>query len=403
IGVTATSALELGVDVGGLDATVSVGYPGTVASLWQQAGRAGRGSSSSLAILVGLDNPLDQYFMRHPEQLFGRPHEHALIDPGNVYVLEQHLPCAAHESPLTPEDEVHFGRGFVEAMVRLEEQGVMTYEPDHNKWYYRGREYPAQHVSIRSIGSRPISLVDGSRNFKHLEEMDEASAFGRVHPGAIYMHQGDSYLVAELDLQKCQAILTPAQVDYYTQVRERSDINIIRSLRHREMKFCTVYWGAVRVTQQVVGYQRVRHFSETNLGEIPLAMPANTFETRALWWDVPLDWAKHLARRGWDFMGGLHAVEHAAIGMLPLFAMCDRWDIGGISTPMHPGTERPQIFIYDGYPGGVGIAEQGFSLLTDLWEATLSTIKGCPCEEGCPSCIYSPKCGNNNEPLDKRA
>jgi DEAD/DEAH box helicase domain-containing protein len=402
-GVTATSALELGVDVGDLDATVSVGYPGTVASLWQQAGRAGRGNSGSLAILIGLDNPLDQYFMRHPDQLFGRPHEHALIDPGNVYILEQHLPCAAHESPLTPADEAHFGHGFVEAMVRLEERGLVTYQSDHDKWYYRGQDYPAQRVSIRSIGSRPVVLVDGSRNFKQLEEMDEISAFSRVHPGAIYLHQGDSYLVSELDLAKGRATLLPARVDYYTQTRELSDINIIRSLRHRQLKNSTIFWGSVRVTQQVVGYRRVRQFSEANLGETPLEMPANTFETRALWWDVPGEWAGRLARRGWDFLGGLHAVEHAAIGLLPLFAMCDRWDIGGLSTPLHPDTERPQIFIYDGYPGGVGISEQGFNLLTELWEATLTSIKECPCEEGCPSCIYSPKCGNNNEPLDKEA
>jgi DEAD/DEAH box helicase domain-containing protein len=403
IGVTATSALELGVDVGGLDATVSVGYPGTVASLWQQAGRAGRNQSSSLAILVGLDNPLDQYFMRHPDQLFGRPHEHALIDPGNVYILEQHLPCAAHEQPLTPEDEALFGRGFVEAMVNLEKQGTMSYEPDFDEWYYRGNDYPAQRVSIRSIGSRPIALVDGGRKFKRLEEIDEASAFSRVHPGAIYLHQGESYIVAELDLQKAQAVLTEAKVDYYTQAHERSEIDIIRSFRHRQLKFSTVYWGAVRVTQQVVGYRRIRQFSEANLGDTPLDLPANTFETRAIWWDVPLEWAQYLARRGWDFLGGLHAVEHAAIGMLPLFAMCDRWDIGGISTPIHPATGQPQIFIYDGYPGGVGISEQGFNLLTDLWQATLTTIKECPCETGCPSCIYSPKCGNNNEPLDKQA
>jgi DEAD/DEAH box helicase domain-containing protein len=403
IGVTATSALELGVDVGGLDATVSVGYPGTVASLWQQAGRAGRGRSGSLAILVGLDNPLDQYFMRHPAQLFGRPHEHALIDPGNVYILEQHLPCAAYERPLTPTDEVHFGRGFIETMVNLEEQGIITYESNHDKWYYRGKDYPAQQVSIRSIGSGPIALVDSSRKFKHLEEMDETSAFRRVHPGAIYMHQGENYMVTELNLQKGQAILMPAQIDYYTQALERSEINIIRSLQHRQMKLCTVYWGAVRVTQQVVGYRRIRQFSEANLGDTPLDLPVNTFETRAIWWDVPIEWARHLGRRGWDFMGGLHAVEHAAIGLLPLFAMCDRWDIGGLSTPMHPDTELPQIFIYDGYPGGVGITEQGFNLLSDLWEATLTTIKECPCDEGCPSCIYSPKCGNNNEPLDKQA
>ncbi len=404
IGVTATSALELGVDVGGLDATVSVGYPGTIASLWQQAGRAGRrGGSSSLAILVGLDNPLDQYFMRHPKQLFERPHEHALIDPGNLYVLEQHLPCAAHELPLSPADEPHFGGEFVAAMVKLEEQNKVGYEPDHDQWYYRGHDYPAQHVSIRSMGSKPIVLVDGSKKNKPLEEMDEASAFGRVHPGAIYMHQGESFMVTELNLQQGRAVLQPARVDYYTQVHERSDINIIRSIQHRQMKFCTAYWGAVRVSQQVVGYRRVRQFSETDLGETPLEMPENIFETRAIWWDVPPDWAQHLARRGWDFLGGLHAVEHAAIGLLPLFAMCDRWDIGGLSTPLHPATGQPQIFIYDGYPGGVGISEQGFNLLTELWEATLATIKDCPCDDGCPSCIYSPKCGNNNEPLDKRA
>ena len=403
IGVTATSALELGVDVGDLDATVSVGYPGTVASLWQQAGRAGRGTSGSLAVLIGLDNPLDQYFMRHPDQLFGRAHEHALIDPSNIYILEQHLPCAAYEHPLSTVDEALFGRSFIEAMVNLEEEGMVTYQADHDKWHYTGRGYPTQKFSIRSIGSRPIVLVDGSRKSKRLEEMDEASALARVHPGAIYLHQGDSYLVTKLDLQQGQATLKPAQVDYYTQTSEQSSVKIVRSHRHRPLNTTTAYWGAVRVAQQVVGYRRVRQFSEANLGETPLEMPENIFETKALWWDVPIEWARHLNRRGWDFLGGLHAIEHAAIGLLPLFAMCDRWDIGGLSTPMHPDTERPQIFIYDGYPGGVGITEQGFDLLIDLWEATLATIKECPCDDGCPSCIYSPKCGSNNEPLDKKA
>ncbi len=403
IGVTATSALELGVDVGDLDATVSVGYPGTIASLWQQAGRAGRGDSGSLAILVGLDNPLDQYFMRHPQQLFGRPHEHALINPDNLYILQQHLPCAAHEMPLAPADEAHFGPEFVEAMVGLEQAGLLAYQPDQDKWYYQGRAYPARKVSIRSVGGRPIVLVDAGHRFRPLEEMDEAAAYSRVHPGAIYMHQGESYLVTKLDLQQRQAVLAPAQVDYYTRPRENNDITIIRSLQHRRLKLTTVYWGAVRVTQQVVGYWRVRQVSEANLGETPLEMPPNIFETRALWWNVPPEWAGRLGRRGLDFMGGLHAVEHAAISLLPLFAMCDRWDIGGLSTPRHPDTRQPQIFIYDGYPGGVGIAEQGFAVLPDLWEATLAAIRDCPCEDGCPSCIYSPKCGNNNQPLDKQA
>lgn len=405
IGVTATNALELGVDVGELDATVSVGYPGTVASLWQQAGRAGRRRGASLAVLIGQDNPLDQYFMRHPQELFGRPHEHALIDPGNVYVLEQHLPCAAHELPLTPADEAHFGQGFVPAMVSLEKQGLLVYEPDQDCWYYRGRDYPAERMgTLRgALGSQPVALLDASQKFRRLEEMDSFTAPSRAHPGAIYLHQGEPYLVRELDLEKGQAILTPARVDYYTQARELSEISIIRSFRHRAFKTSTAYWGAVRVTRQVVGFRRVRQYSEEQLDEQVLEMPAHTFETRALWWDIPPAWASALGRRGWDFLGGLHAVEHAAIGLLPLFAMCDRWDIGGLSTPAHPDTGGPQIFIYDGHPGGVGITEQGFALLTDLWQATLTALKDCPCQEGCPSCIYSPKCGNNNTPLDKRA
>ncbi|MFQ5612890.1 MAG: DEAD/DEAH box helicase [Anaerolineae bacterium] len=405
IGVTATTALELGVDVGDLDATVSVGYPGTVASLWQQAGRAGRRRGASLAMLIGQDNPLDQYFMRHPRQLFDRSHEHALIDPGNIYILEQHLPCAAYELPLRPDDETCFGESFIPAMVALEKKGLLAYEPDQDRWVYRGKNYPAAQMgSLRSgVGSRPVALRDASQKFRSLEEMDSFSAPSRVHPGAVYLHQGESYLVRKLDLEKGEAILTPARVDYYTQPREISDIAIIRSYRHKPFKNTTAYWGTVRVTQQVVSFRRVQQFSEAQLGEEFLDLPPNTFETRALWWDVPPDWAPALARRGWDYLGGLHAVEHAAIGLLPLFAMCDRWDIGGLSTPAHPDTNLPQIFIYDGHPGGVGISEQGFALLAELWRATLSAIKDCPCQEGCPSCIYSPKCGNNNSPLDKRA
>jgi DEAD/DEAH box helicase domain-containing protein len=403
IGVTATSALELGVDVGGLDATVSVGFPGTIASLWQQAGRAGRGSRPSLAMLIGLDDPLDQYFMRHPKELFGRPHEHALINPKNVYILEQHLPCAAHEYPLSSSDEARFGPGFVEAMIQLEKRGILTYRPDQDRWYYTGRGYPAQGVSIRSIGGRPIVLLDEADNLRQLEEIDSTTAPARAHPGAIYLHQGESYLVTSLDLEKGHALLHPAKADYYTQPREISDVRIVRSAQHRVMHSTLAYWGIVRVTQQVIGFRRVRQYSEAILGDEPLDMPALTFETRALWWDVPPEWGRRVSRRGWDFLGGLHALEHAAIGLLPLFAMCDRWDIGGLSTAVHPDTGQPQVFIYDGHPGGVGITEQGFALLGELWDAALETIKNCACDDGCPSCIQSPKCGNNNHPLDKRA
>jgi DEAD/DEAH box helicase domain-containing protein len=287
-------------------------------------------------------------------------------------------------------------------MIHLEKQGSLAYRPEQDRWYYTGRLYPAQQVSVRSIGGRSVVLVD-ERTGRPLEEIDSATAPARAHPGAIYLHQGESYLVTALDLDRGQALLRPAQVDYYTQPREISEVSIVRSAKHQAMDSTLAYWGAVRVTRQVVGFRRVRQYSEAILGDELLDMPAVTFETRALWWDVPAEWAGRAGRRGWDFVGGLHAVEHAAIGLLPLFAMCDRWDIGGLSTPQHPDTGQPQIFIYDGHPGGVGIAEQGFALLQELWQATLEAIKRCSCEDGCPSCIQSPKCGNNNYPLDKRA
>ncbi|MBC8448607.1 MAG: DUF1998 domain-containing protein [Chloroflexi bacterium] len=412
LAVTATTALELGIDVGHLDAALLVGYPGTVASFWQQAGRAGRGERASLAVLIGLDNPLDQYFMRHPRELFGRSLEHALIDPDNVYVLLRHLPCAAHEVPLSVEpeqgrgaaafdDEALFGPGFVEAMVQLERQGALDYRS--NRWFYRRGDYPAQDVSLRSAGSERFVLLNEADGYRTLEEMDAATAPLRAHPGAIYLHQGETYLVTQYDPQMQSAIVRPVEVDYYTQPREVNDVRIIRSLAHRRLGAVTSYLGQVRVTSQVIGYRRLQQTSEAVLGDEWLDMPAQTFDTVALWWDVPPEVRREVTRRGLDFLGGLHGVEHAAISILPLFAMCDRWDIGGLSTPSHPDTEQTQVFIYDGFPGGVGIAEKGFELLPELWRATLEVVRDCPCADGCPSCIVSPKCGSGNEPLDKQA
>ena len=401
LGVTATNALELGIDVGSLDATVLVGYPGTIASLWQQAGRAGRGVREALSILIGLNGPLDQHFMRHPEDLFGRPHEHALIDPGNVHLLEMHLPCAAHEMPLDSRDEALFGPGFEEAMIHLEERGVLEYR--HERWFNVGSRYPAREFSLRSISGCSVLLVDETRGGQVLEEIESTSAFVRVHPGAIYLHQGESYLVRHLDLNRGIAYLRPVEVNYYTQPREINDVRVVRSLRGRAFPTTNAYFGPVHVTQQVIGYTRRQQFTETVLSVEDLDLPPESFNTMALWFDVPNQIAQRVSDERLDFAGGLHAVEHAAIAMLPLFAMCDRMDIGGLSTPAHPDTGRAQIFIYDAFPGGIGIAEKGFELLEDLWQATLQTIEECPCEAGCPSCIQSPKCGNNNEPLDKAA
>jgi DEAD/DEAH box helicase domain-containing protein len=466
LGVTATSALELGIDIGDLDASVLVGYPGTIASLWQQAGRAGRGIRRALTALIALDDPLDQYFMRHPRDLFGRPHEHALIDPSNPYILEQHLPCAAQEIPLsrgsedgeqvyamaavparaprralpgrrrrTPppvqapshakpllppglaqgDDEALFGGGFVAAMIALEEAGELAYRPGHagqghDRWYPRPGAYPAEKVSLRALAGSRIALLDASQNYRVLEEIEGTSALYRVHPGAIYLHQGESFLVRELDLAVGHAIVEPVQVNYYTQPREINDVRVVQAVAHKELGGVAASLGAVRVTQQVIGYRRLSHgadrlqqFREEVLGIEDLDLPTQTFDTVALWWEVPPGILARARRQRLDVAGGLHAVEHAAIGLLPLFAMCDRWDIGGLSTPHHPDTGTALVFIYDAFPGGVGIAEKGFDLLAELWRATYEAVRHCPCEEGCPSCIQSPKCGNNNEPLDKQA
>jgi len=400
LGVTATTALELGVDIGTLDATVLVGYPGTIASTWQQAGRAGRGIRHSLSFLIGLGNPLDQYFMRHPEQLFGRSHENALLDPYNLHLLRQHLPCAAYEMPLTNRDEALFGPALAEAIPRLQEEG--TLECRGNRWYYPSDDYPAEKVNIRSIASETYSLLDESEG-RLLEEIEATRAFSSIHPGAIYLHQGETYVVTELDLESRIARAKAVDANYYTQPREINDLRIVNCWRQQDLRTTSACYGQVQVTEQVVGYRRKQQFTDTVLGEEALDLPAQSFVTTALWFDVPPERGLRLRARGLDLHGGLHAVEHAAIGILPLFAMCDRQDVGGLSTPNHANTGKPQIFIYDGYPGGVGIAEKGFSLLQKLWGATLRTIEECPCEAGCPSCIHSPKCGNNNEPLDKTA
>lgn len=401
LGVTATSALELGVDVGHLDATVLVGYPGTIASTWQQAGRAGRGVREALNVLVGLDNPLDQYFMRHPEALFGRSPENALIAPDNVYILLKHLPCAAYEKPLTDEDEELFGPGFAEAMVQLERRLALEYRNDH--WFYQGIGYPAENVSLRSISADKFAILDESQNYQLMEELEETTALRRVYPGAIYLHQGESYLITRLDLDMDIAYASPADVDYYTEPREVNEVNILQTWQRKKMPVSNACFGKLSVTQQVIGYRRLQQFSDTVLSIEPLDMPAQSFTTMGLWFDVPPGAARKVESGGLDLAGGLHAVEHAAIGILPLFAMCDRLDIAGLSTPLHEDTGRAQVFIYDALPGGVGITEKGFDLLLELWKATLTAIKECPCQEGCPSCVQSPKCGNNNEPLDKRA
>ncbi|MCL5257028.1 MAG: DEAD/DEAH box helicase [Chloroflexi bacterium] len=401
LGVTATNALELGVDIGTLDATILTGYPGTIASTWQQAGRSGRGQEGSLSILVALGDPLDQYLMRHPESFFGRPHEHCLVNPTNPHILAEHLLCAAHELPLSEEDSAYFGPEFVDCAAALQAEGRLSYQ---RRWFYSDTDpYPAQNINIRSVSGDTYDIIDAGRGGRLLESVDGATAFQQIHAGAAYLHQGETYLIEKLDLPSKTAIARKADIDYYTQPQTLTQITIQHEEKRKIVGKSAVCFGDVNVSEQVIGFKRKQQYTDTVLGMSLLDLPSRSFETKALWFDIPDSLAREFQRDEMDLLGGLHATEHAAIGVLPLFAMCDRNDIGGVSTPFHPDTGRAQVFIYDGYAGGVGIAEKGFEIISDLWEVTLQVIKECSCQDGCPSCIQSPKCGNGNEPLDKEA
>jgi len=402
LGIVSTSAMELGVDIGDLDATVLTGYPGSIASAWQQAGRSGRRGERSLSFLVALDNPLDQYLMRHPDAFFDKAFENALTNKDNPYILKQHLLCAAWERPLDRADGELFSGRFEQARDELAAEGLLKCRK--GRWYLSPSvPYPAEGVNIRSATSERYAVIDTSRGNMEIDSADASVAFLQVHPGAVYLHQGESYLVDELDIPSRTAYVRPVDVDFYTQPKDLTDISITKVSGEKEAGGVKVYLGEVDVTMTVVSYRKRRQYTEEIIAEEPLDLPPQSFATVALWFDIPQSAIRRIEEQAYDFAGGLHAAEHAAIAMLPLYALCDRNDIGGLSTPAHPDTGRPQVFIYDAYPGGIGISEKGYELIDELWGATLKAVAECPCSAGCPSCIQSPKCGNNNEPLDKRA
>ncbi|MFC2011813.1 DEAD/DEAH box helicase [Chloroflexota bacterium] len=403
LGVVATVALELGVDIGDLEATVLTGYPGSIASTWQQAGRSGRGTLPSMSFLIGLDNPLDQFFMHHPDWFFDKSVENALVNPDNHYILRGHLLCAAWELPLIDDDEEFFGSLFIQQRAELEEEGLLREGRRNRKWYLSPTiSYPAQAINIRSTSRENYALID-TTTASLLETVDASVAFFQIHPGAIYLHQGESYLVTALDITGRTAYAVPNDASYYTQTKEIEELRITKHIRSRIGGKVNIHLSEVEVTNTVAGFKKKAQYTDEVIGEEPLDLPSTHFPTVSLWFDLPAEAIDRIDRAGLDFAGGLHAAEHAAIAMLPLFALCDRNDIGGVSTPLHPDTGNAQIFIYDAYPGGIGIAEKGFELVEELWQATLAAISECPCQEGCPSCIQSPKCGNNNKPLDKKA
>jgi DEAD/DEAH box helicase domain-containing protein len=400
IGLAATNALELGIDISGLDAVLLAGFPGTRAALWQQVGRAGRGARDALAVLVARDDPLDTYLVTHPEALLGRPVEATVFDPANPYVLGPQLCAAAQELPLTEADLDLFGPTAREVVDALTEGGLLRRRP--RGWFWTDRRRASDLADIRSTGGAAVQLVEGETG-RVVGTVDASSAHGTAHAGAVYVHRGETWLVRSLDLEEHVAVIERAEPSYSTTAREITDIAIAEELEHARWGSCRLSFGIVDVRHQVVAFLRRRQPGGEVLGEEPLDLPERSLRTAAVWWSVP----EHaLAESGLDVRdlpGAAHAAEHCSIGLLPLFATCDRWDIGGVSTALHPDTGQLTVFVYDGHPGGAGFAERGFRAARAWLTATRDAILSCTCEDGCPSCIQSPKCGNQNNPLDKAA
>lgn len=399
LGLAATTALELGIDVSGLDAVVIAGYPGTRASLWQQAGRAGRSGQGALAVLVARDDPLDTFLVHHPEALFDQPVESTVLDPDNPYVLAPHLCAAAAEIPLTEDDITLFGPAVPELLPQLEAAKLLRRRT--TGWHWTRRERAADLTDIRGAGGRPVQIVEADTG-RLLGTVDEAAAHTSVHEGAVHLHQGRTYLVRALDLEDSVALVEEAVPPYSTNARDTTAISVLETDTEIPWGDGRLCFGSVEVTNQVVSFLRRKLITGEVLGETKLDLPPRTLRTRAVWWTVTED-QLDAARISPEILGGaLHAAEHASIGMLPLFATCDRWDIGGVSVPLHPDTLLPTVFVYDGHPGGAGFSERAFHTARTWLTATRQAIASCECEAGCPSCIQSPKCGNGNDPLHKR-
>ncbi|MBI5286340.1 MAG: DEAD/DEAH box helicase, partial [Deltaproteobacteria bacterium] len=396
-GVISTSALELGVDIGGLDVCILVGYPGTIASTWQRSGRVGRKGRDAVIILVALQDALDQYFMRHPEDFFRRSSEAAVLDPKNPVILKAHLPCASAEVYLRSDDRVYDVLNLMPTLDELEEERKINRGKRGDIWFSRGR-YPQRLVGIREIGETFDIIEDD----KPLGEASQSRVIYELHPGAIYLHHGRQYRVRELDMVEKKVFCHKVDVDYYTQPLTREETEIIETKTEKVVRGFKVHLGILRATETVRGYVRKHIYTQEKLSEHTLHLPPSIFTTVGIWMEIEKDIQTLINENGLDLPGSLHALEHAAIATLPLFALCDRSDLGGVSYPYNPQLKKPAIFIYDGHEGGVGLTERGYEMIEDWFHATLKLIMECPCEDGCPSCVQDPRCGNMNMPLDKR-
>ncbi|RZU62360.1 DEAD/DEAH box helicase domain-containing protein [Zhihengliuella halotolerans] len=398
LGIASTPALELGIDVSGLDAVLVAGWPGTRASFFQQIGRAGRAGQDALAVFVASDDPLDTYLVHHPEAIFDTPVEATVFDPLNPYVLGPHLCAAAAEQPLRPEDVALFGPTAQKLLDQLVERGYLRRRP--SGWYWTHPESAAAMVNLRADGGGPVSIIDFETGAL-LGSMDSPQTHYQAHPDAVYVHQGASYVVEELNEQDHCILVRRANPNYYTQARDLTTVEVLEETLTRDWGSVRVHFGDVRVTTQVVGFQRKSISSNEILGEEPLDLEPRDLHTKAVWFTISEADMLSAGLVAGDIPGALHAAEHAAIGLLPLVASSDRWDIGGVSTAIHADTESPTIFVYDGHPGGAGFVERGYRKAADWLTATLEAIRSCECESGCPSCVQSPKCGNRNNPLSK--
>ncbi len=395
LGVSATDALELGIDIGELDCAISVGFPGTVASLRQQWGRAGR-RGRGLAVLIASEDALDQFFMREPEALLERRVEATRLDHANPRILDPHVRAAAYEGPIRPPDDESLGPAALERAAQLPE---LERTPAGYVW--TGRDSPAGRFSLRSGNQDSFTIVDATTG-SVLGLVEQERAYSAVHEGAVYLHLGEQYLVRSLDHVARTALVEPGRVDWYTQVQRDTETAIEEALRTSRVAGVELVFGRVSVTEQVIAYQRKAIRDGSTLALVPLELPPTSFETEAVWFSpdaLLLEGLEEMPK----LLGALHAAEHALISLLPLWAMCDRWDIGGLSTNVHFQTGRPTVFVYDGHAGGVGITERGFESFAGWVGDTARLLEGCPCTSGCPSCVQSPKCGNLNEMLDKAA
>jgi DEAD/DEAH box helicase domain-containing protein len=400
-GVISTSALEMGIDIGGLDVCILVGYPGTMVTTWQRAGRVGRQGRDSLIVLVAQADALDQYFIKYPAEFFGRPMETAVVDPDNPFVVKAHLPCAAQELPLKAKGETYFDLKVHEPVVdELARERHLLHSAAGDAWFARVR-FPQKEVNIRGIGEsfaifqtgrkRPLGSIDGHR------------ALRECHPGAVYLHKAQTWVVEKLDLARRNVWVNPIEPNYFTRIQTDKETEILEVLATRQVARFTAHIGRLKVTEHLLSYEKRRLPGQELLGQVSLELPPQIFETIGMWLEIPDAVKNSVYAAGRHFMGGIHALEHVLISMFPLFALADRYDIGGISHPAHPQVGRAAIFIYDGYPGGVGLSARAYEILEDLVRRALSLTAACPCEDGCPSCIHSPKCGSGNKPLDKEA